>query len=102
MVVVIAILGILAAIAIPRLTGSRDRANWSAHAANIRTIDSAMMMYQAENGDLPNEQAQLSAYLKNWPTKPGTYTLTGGKFTANPTYDATAAAIAAGDTDWPN
>ncbi len=48
LIVVIAILGILAAIAIPRLTGSRDNANRSAVLANLRTIESAMSIAEAE------------------------------------------------------
>lgn len=48
LIVVIAILGILAAIAIPRLTGSRDRANRSAVLANLRTIESALSIAEAE------------------------------------------------------
>ena len=48
LIVVIAILGILAAIAIPRLTGSRDTANRSAVIANLRTIESAMSIAEAE------------------------------------------------------
>ena len=48
LIVVIAILGILAAIAIPRLSGSRDRANRSAILANLRTIESAGSIAEAE------------------------------------------------------
>jgi len=50
LIVVIAILGILAAIAIPRLGGFRDTADTAAYQANERTIDSAVAMYLAENG----------------------------------------------------
>ena len=49
LVVVIAILGILAALAIPRLSGSRDNANKKAVEANLRTIDSAISIAQAED-----------------------------------------------------
>ena len=44
LVVVIAILGILAAIAIPRFTNVTNKSKWSAHAANIKTIESAVEM----------------------------------------------------------
>ncbi|MBP1927336.1 prepilin-type N-terminal cleavage/methylation domain-containing protein [Sedimentibacter acidaminivorans] len=103
LVVVIAILGILAAIAVPRLTGSRHKANWSAHAANIRTIESAIMMYQADTGNFPAAGdasdpggALTPDYLAEWPTKPGTYTLgADGALTASPTKANTEAALAA-------
>lgn len=52
LIVVIAILGILAAIAIPRLTGSRDRANRSAVLANLRTIESALSIAEAEGAEI--------------------------------------------------
>ena len=50
LIVVIAILGILAAIAIPRLSGSRDIAARKAVVSNLRTIDSAISIAEA-NGD---------------------------------------------------
>lgn len=81
LIVVIAILGILAALAIPRLTGSRDKANRSAVLANLRTIESAIAIAEADgktvavttdnagtgSGLLPN-------YLSSWPAGPGTST----------------------------
>jgi type II secretory pathway pseudopilin PulG len=44
-------LGILAAIAIPRLSGARNNAAESADAASVRTIQSAISLAEA-NGDL--------------------------------------------------
>ena len=41
-------MGILAALAVPRLTGSRDSANRSAVLANLRTIESAFSIAEAE------------------------------------------------------
>lgn len=52
LVVVIAILGILSALAIPRLTGTRDTANRATVLANLRTIESALMIAEAE-GEAP-------------------------------------------------
>ena len=49
LIVVIAILGILAAIAIPRLAGFTDRANASAAAAEARTILTAYSTLVAED-----------------------------------------------------
>lgn len=49
LIVVIAILGILAAIAIPRLAGFTDKANKSAAATEARTILTAYSTLVAEN-----------------------------------------------------
>lgn len=74
LVVVIAILGILAAIAVPKLAGSRDNAKAKANEANIRTIESAISIYQADYGitTYPS-MTQLTTgekYLKNNPVYP--------------------------------
>jgi prepilin-type N-terminal cleavage/methylation domain-containing protein len=53
LVVVVAILGILAALAIPRFTGIRDTAAKNATLADGRTIYSAMEVYYAEKGSYP-------------------------------------------------
>lgn len=50
LIVVIAILGILAGIAVPRLGRSRVSAAVTAHNANVRTIESAATMYIADGG----------------------------------------------------
>ena len=52
LMVVIAILGILAAIAIPKFSDSTSAANTAKIAADLRTIDSAIVMYQANGGTL--------------------------------------------------
>ncbi len=51
LVVVIAILGILAAIAIPRLGKSRETAKLATHNSNVRILMSAAAMYIADNPD---------------------------------------------------
>ena len=63
LVVVIAILGILAALAIPRFTGVRDKAAISTAEANARTILSAVGMYYAEEGATPTDANLLDDYL---------------------------------------
>ncbi|HOK63242.1 MAG TPA: prepilin-type N-terminal cleavage/methylation domain-containing protein, partial [Soehngenia sp.] len=50
LVVVIAILGILAALAIPRFVGTQENAKKQTHNANVRTIESALSLYAAEKG----------------------------------------------------
>lgn len=89
LIVVIAILGILAAIAIPRLSGARDSANRSAVLANLRTIESAISIAQA-SGDILDATTDAAVvgtdgilveegHLASWPVGPGgyTYTVTG-------------------------
>lgn len=69
LIVVIAILGILAAIAIPRLGSFRDDANEKAQEANWRTVESAVQMYIAQEGapaeGTTDEDVDLSGYLND-------------------------------------
>mgnify|MGYP000972678830 CR=1 FL=1 len=66
LVVVIAILGILAGIAIPRLDESRKRAAITAHNANVKTIESAATMYIADGGEnLGSENAPVVVTEEN-------------------------------------
>lgn len=72
LVVVIAILGILVAIAVPRMANSREKAARSAHNANVRTIESAANMYMAEQGIPENgaSKEEVQEYLQDWPKVP--------------------------------
>jgi type IV pilus assembly protein PilA len=72
LVVVIAILGILAAIAIPRFTGVQQTARIRAHNANVRTLQSAASLFLAEEGNPTSETTWNSAnnYIEEWPTPP--------------------------------
>ncbi len=63
LIVVIAILGILAAIAIPRLGAFRDDAEAKALLADEKVIESAAAMYHANYGDWPTTVNQLAEYL---------------------------------------
>ena len=74
LVVVVAILGILAAVAIPRLTSSRDKANRAAVLANLRTIESAITMAEADETDISNVDENyglVGTHLAAWPKGPG-------------------------------
>lgn len=55
LMVVIAILGVLAAIAVPRLGGSTDSAKDAKLKADLRTVESAIMQYYSVNGKYPND-----------------------------------------------
>lgn len=59
LVVVIAILGILAGIAIPRFMDATATARGAKIIADLRTIDSAIMIYNAKTGKLPTAMADL-------------------------------------------
>lgn len=94
LVVVIAILGILAALAVPRLTGARDNAAQNAHDSNVRMIESAIQIYEAEYGetdDLSLKDLKEAELLENDTIKPpkgmysddAKYGITGGKVVVN-------------------
>ena len=61
LVVVIAILGILAGLAIPRFLDATATARGARIVADMRTIDSAIVIYNAKTGSLPaNKEALLT------------------------------------------
>ena len=81
LVVVIAILGILAGIAIPRFLDATATARGSKIVADMRTVDSAIVIYNAKTGNLPTKTTDLttsatganaSSYqlLASWPVPP--------------------------------
>ena len=59
LVVVIAILGILAAIAVPRFISAVDDANAAADAANLKALQAAVNMYYMSNNEYPGTLAAL-------------------------------------------
>ena len=63
LMVVIAILGVLAAIALPKFTDSTTTANTAKAQADLRTIDSAIVMYQAQEGSTPSTAADTQALV---------------------------------------
>lgn len=70
LVVVIAILGILAAIAVPRLSRSRLTAAISAHNANVRALESAATMAVVDNvsGEWSGvDKPGWEDYMQEWP-----------------------------------
>ena len=83
LMVVVVIIGILVAIAVPVYNSVTDKAEYGAIQANLRTIDSAIMQYQASTTSPSNDDATIQSeitgdYLQEWPTSPGTYTVSGG------------------------
>ncbi|MDI9476884.1 MAG: prepilin-type N-terminal cleavage/methylation domain-containing protein [Bacillota bacterium] len=80
LIVVIVILGILAAIVVPRIGRFRTRAANAAHNANVRTLLGAATTCLAEKGtdyelewpgtESEEETAEWREYLNSWPTPP--------------------------------
>ena len=71
LLVVIVIIGVLAAIAVPKFTAATERANGGKIAADLRTIDSAIQLATFKTGAAPAATADLSSYLTTVPTPPG-------------------------------
>jgi prepilin-type N-terminal cleavage/methylation domain-containing protein len=81
LMIVIAIIGILAAIAVPNFNRARAQAKLKACVSNMKTIEGAIELYDMENqvphGTVPSiEQLVAGGYLKVAPKCPsaGTYT----------------------------
>lgn len=68
LIVVLAILGILAAVAIPRFIGTLNNARTTADDATERVIQSAVHLYMADkNGATPNLTQLIPDYLEAGP-----------------------------------
>ena len=63
MLIVIVIIGILAAALIPRLTGAQWQARDTARLADLNQIGSALAIYSADNGGYPNVIGSVSVVL---------------------------------------
>lgn len=83
LMVVVLIIGILVAIAIPVFSNAAANAKTQSCKANLRTIDGAISQYQAENGNVPPDAGNVSAlvtggYLKQVPMDPHDKTISYG------------------------
>lgn len=84
LMVVVVIIGILTAIAVPVYNSSTAKANYNAQQSNVRIIEGAISMYQAHNesataltiaADASDSANPLvPEYIKAWPKGPGTTT----------------------------
>lgn len=76
LIVVIAILGLLAAIAVPRIAGFRGKAETASVQSTTKTLENAAKMWLAENGnpaaattwDAGTNTGQWDDYIDTWPT----------------------------------
>jgi type II secretion system protein G len=86
---VIAIIGILAAIAVPRFVNATEDASIAKIQADLRTLDSALSMYYAANASYPptGDGQGLNALAPNYvavvPTPPSGWEGTTSKYTFN-------------------
>ena len=86
LLIVVAIIGILAAIAIPRFTTANSTAARAKIQADLRTIDSAIMVYNASGGTWPAAVATLvPTYIAANPVTPAV-TLSGGAIASGTAY----------------
>jgi general secretion pathway protein G len=65
LMIVVAIIGILAAIAIPLYANVQARARTAKVQADLRTVASALSLYQAHTGSLPAGLVSLTATASN-------------------------------------
>ena len=86
LIIVVAIIGILAAVAIPNLVGMTDEAKVAKIQSDLSTIGTAMEVYHVKKGGTyPADLSVLAGddgYLKKVPDPPtgaGTYTIVGDK-----------------------
>lgn len=89
LIVVIAILGILAAIAIPRFANVQSGAENRADEANERILISAAQLYIAEVGTASaagtySSGSALSSYVDEWPTGKTVTITSGGAVSVSP------------------
>ena len=76
LVIVIAIIGLLVAIAVPRMADARKKAAIATHNANVRTLEGAANMYMAEEGlpdeDFTDAKTKVKDYIQEdgWPKVP--------------------------------
>jgi type IV pilus assembly protein PilA len=90
LMVVVVIIGILVAIAVPVYNNTQTTAKNNAVAANERIINGAISMYQSDNNGVAVTDFAASTsgpailvpgYIQSWPVGPGTvqYGITSGK-----------------------
>jgi general secretion pathway protein G len=94
LMIVVAIIGILAAIAIPLYASVQARARVAKVQADLRTLATAISMYQAHTGSLPNAITDMTVtvsdslgqtagpFIGSVPTPPGGGTPTWSAYTA--------------------
>ena len=76
LLIVVAVLGIIAAVVIFSLSGTNASATVAACNADAKTVQTAAAAYSAQNGTAATQQSQLvGTYLRSWPNS-SSYTIT--------------------------
>ena len=64
-ILMVTVIGILAAIAVPRFTDVTTKANTAKIQSDLATLDSAIQLYYMEKGEYPDEISKLSDYVND-------------------------------------
>ncbi|MDY6065094.1 MAG: prepilin-type N-terminal cleavage/methylation domain-containing protein [Finegoldia sp.] len=83
LLVVLAIMAILVAIAVPRYQAQRDKAAITAHQSNVRILETAGENYYQDNGSYPEsiQELQTKGYIKEVPQIPKNKKKVTGSYT---------------------
>lgn len=65
MLLVVSIVGVLAAVAVPRFNNAIVLANTARVQSDLQVLNSAIVLYQAEKGAYPTEIANLGDYVQD-------------------------------------
>lgn len=63
MMIVVAIIAVLTAVAIPKFNESLALTNTTRVQADLQSLDTAIAMYRLQNGKLPNDLSDLDEYI---------------------------------------
>ena len=63
MMIVVAIIAVLTAVAIPKFNDSLALTNTTRVQADLQSLDTAIAMYRLQNGKLPNDLSDLDEYI---------------------------------------
>ncbi len=66
LIVVIAVLGILASLAVPKFVGIQDDAKEKVDAQNLKMIQNVVEIYRAENGELPDTDTKMGKMVETY------------------------------------
>ena len=94
--IVVAIIGLLAAIAIPSFVRARTTSQKNACINNLRQIDGGKDQYAIENNKVDSDTVTMDVitpYLKKVPSCPASGTYTVSTVSADPTFNVTAHTI---------
>lgn len=101
LVVVVLIMGILAAVALPRMSANTTAAKTNAAKQSLATIRDAIELYKAENGTYPANPATLPTVLKPFLKGPFPPAPIGGNAgNADVAVGTDPAAVIAGSAGW--